>query len=156
MNIIEMIVKGNEKAGSQKNLAELLGVSSQNIANTKKGRYGLPDYACFRLAELLQIDPATVIAASALVTEKNEERRKTFLPFVIGKAATIAALSMGLVILEMTPTPAEAATLLDNGITEFTLCLLAWFTIKKIGLRSHAITGQLTAIFPQRFTIKTA
>jgi hypothetical protein len=75
---------------------------------------------------------------------------------VIGKAATIAALSMGLVILEMTPTPANAATLLDNGITEFTLCLLAWFTIKKIGLHSHAITRQLAAIFSQRFTIKAA
>ena len=117
MDIRELIEKGNAVAGTQARLAEALGVRTQALADTKAGRQGLPDYACFRLAAILAIDPATVTAASALVTEKNEERRKVFYPFVMGKAATIAACTLALVILEMTPIDAQAALLLatDNS-----------------------------------------
>ncbi|MDO8291108.1 MAG: hypothetical protein Q7T44_17990 [Parvibaculum sp.] len=117
MDLRELIENGNKAAGTQAALAKAIGVTTQNIANAKAGRYGLPDYACFQLATLLKIDPAQVIAASALVTERNEERRKVFYPFVMGKTATIAALSLGLVILKMTPIDAEAALRLgiNNG-----------------------------------------
>lgn len=43
---------------------------------------GLPVYACIELARLIEVDPMEVIAASELVTEKNEKRKAIFLPFV--------------------------------------------------------------------------
>jgi len=82
MDIRDLIEIGNIKKGSQANLAKSLGTSTSVLAAVKGGRQGLPDYACFVLAEILEIEPSFIIAASALVTEKNEERRKIFYPFI--------------------------------------------------------------------------
>lgn len=105
MHMRDLIEAGNKKAGEQKTLASLLHVHTTDIANAKAGRRGLPAPACFLLAQYLSIDPARVIAASALVTEKNEERRKVFYPFVIGRAAMLFAAS---VLLTTTALPTES------------------------------------------------
>ncbi|MDO8291176.1 MAG: helix-turn-helix transcriptional regulator [Parvibaculum sp.] len=117
MELRDYIREANEIAGTQSALAQILDISSTHIAAAKRGTQGLRLDACYKLAALLQRDPAEIAAANALVTERNEERRKVFYPFVMRKAATIAALSLGLVILEITPIDAEAALRLglNNG-----------------------------------------
>lgn len=105
MDLRELIEAGTAKAGEQKELARLIHINPNDLTNAKAGRRGIPASSCFMLAEYLGIDPARVIAASALVTEKNEERRKVFYPFVMGRAAMILAWS---VLTGITALPLES------------------------------------------------
>lgn len=93
MDLHELIDAGSKKAGEQKALASLIGVSEKNISDAKAHRRGLPAAACFLLADYLGINADRVIAASELVTEKNEEKRKVFYPFVMGRAVMILVSS---------------------------------------------------------------
>lgn len=105
MDLREIIESGVTKAHEQKALALLIGINPVDLAQAKAGRRKLPEFACVNLANYIGIDPMAVIAASALVTEKDEDRRKVFYPFVMGRAATIAALTA---IIGMTALPPEA------------------------------------------------
>lgn len=107
MDLRELIDTGATTIGSQRALALALGMTEKNLSDAKAGRRGLPDFACFRIAEIVKVDPAKVIAASALVTEKDEERRKVFYPFVMGRAAAIIAATAMLGITAL-PQNAEA------------------------------------------------
>lgn len=82
MDIRRLIELGNAAKGSQAQLAQALGTTTSVLAAVKGGRQGLPDYACFMLARILEIEPSLILAASALVTEKREERRQIFYPYV--------------------------------------------------------------------------
>jgi len=82
MDLRDLIEQGNRAAGTQVLLADAIGVSSMMITNAKAGRAGLPGFACVRLAKLIGAEPMAVIAASELNTEKKEERRAEWLPFV--------------------------------------------------------------------------
>jgi hypothetical protein len=105
MTLKELIERAEKAAGSQLVLSEIIGLSAGNIRTAKAGKRGLPTYACVLIAEMLHIDEMIVIAASELVTEKKEERRKIWLPFV----GRVAGLILGAVTLNMTPATAEAA-----------------------------------------------
>lgn len=81
MNTMEMktfIEMGERKAGKQTELGRILGIKENYLRNAKSGRAGLPDAICIKLADYLEVNPLQVIAASNLVTEKDEERRKIF------------------------------------------------------------------------------
>lgn len=82
MELIDYIREGEKAAGGGKKLAEMLGVIPQNLSNAKRGERGLPLIACYKLAELINARPAAVAAASALVTEKDENAREYLRPFV--------------------------------------------------------------------------
>jgi hypothetical protein len=110
MNLKTYIERGEKTAGSQKALGELLGVNPSNLRNAKAGQQGLPVAICYQLAELIGEDERRVVAASELVTEKKPERRAVLLPFV-GHALTAI---LAVVILEMTPTPANALPAYDS------------------------------------------
>lgn len=69
---------GESKAGKQAELAKILGIKDNYLRNTKAGRAGLPDAICIKLADYIEVSRLEVIAASNLVTEKDEERRKVF------------------------------------------------------------------------------
>lgn len=118
MELKELIERAEKAAGSQKELALQIGINPSNLRNAKAGQQGIPTYACVLIAELIGIEEMTVIAASELVTEKKEERRKVWLPFV-GRAA---GLIFGVVILNMTPAPAEAAPALSLDAEHCILC----------------------------------
>lgn len=105
MELKLLIERAEKAAGSQKALALRIGQDAGNIRGAKAGLKGLPDYACVMIAELISEEPITVIAASKLVTEKKEEVRKVWHPFV----ARAASVILGAVIFIVTPTPAEAA-----------------------------------------------
>jgi plasmid maintenance system antidote protein VapI len=103
-----------KKAGTQIKLAEILNVSDAYIRNAKKGRSGLPDAICIKLADYIGVDRLEVIAASNLVTEKDEERRKIFESCLSWFVVVIFAS----VLTVMTPSPAEASKYQDSTVQE--------------------------------------
>jgi len=109
MELKELIEKAEKTAGSQKALGLMIGINPSNLRNAKAGQQGLPNYACVMIADLIGEERITVIAASELVTEKKEERRKVWHPFV----ARAASVILGSVILNMTPAPSQAAPILQ-------------------------------------------
>jgi hypothetical protein len=112
MEIKEIIELAEKAAGSQKALALRIGQSAGKLREIKSGRCGLPVYACVMVADLINMDRISVIAASELVTEKKEERRRIWHPFV-GHAASVI---LGIVILNMTTAPAQAATMQHKSL----------------------------------------
>ncbi len=82
MELRELIEQAAKFAGNQVALAKVIGVHPDVLTAAKAGRRGLPEVACGKLAEILGIDPWTVVAASALVTEKNPDKRAYLAPFV--------------------------------------------------------------------------
>ncbi len=116
---LKLLIERAEKiAGSQKALALRIGQDAGNIRGAKAGLKGLPDYACVMIADLIGEAPITVIAASKLVTEKKEEVRKVWHPFV----ARAASVILGAVILNMTPAPAQAAPIQQVVDSHCILC----------------------------------
>jgi len=108
MNLREIIEAGTNKAGEQKALASILHIHPAVITQAKAGKRGLPVSACIMLANYLGIESTPVIAASELVTEKDEERRKAFYPFVMGRRMSLIAL-LALTGITATPTESQAA-----------------------------------------------
>lgn len=119
MELKELIERAEKAAGSQKELGLRIGQSPSAIRSAKAGIIGLPDYACVMIAKLIGEEPITVIAASNLATEKKEERREIWRPFV----ARAASLILGSVILNMTPAPAQATPILQ--VTDSTLYIMS-------------------------------
>lgn len=78
MEMKKYIEMGEKKAGKQIELARILDVRDSTLRLVKSGNNGLPDAICIKLADYIEVNPLHVIAASNLVTEKNEERRKIF------------------------------------------------------------------------------
>lgn len=108
MQLRDMIDAAGKKIGNQTDLAKVLGVPRNNLYDAKAGRRGLPAMACGKLAEILGIDRWTVIAASELVTEKNEEKRAYFSPFVLNSLASLAT-AVGAASLALSPNDSHAA-----------------------------------------------
>ncbi|MDR0737129.1 MAG: hypothetical protein LBF51_09970 [Zoogloeaceae bacterium] len=95
MKLRDYIGTGTEKTGSQKALAEHLGLYAEDLRGANRGKRGLPNDACIKLAKIIDADPLEVIAASELATEKKPEKRAFWLPFVEhAKAASILALAV--------------------------------------------------------------
>lgn len=105
MNLKEMIEHGAKKTGNQENLAKVIGVSGKFLTEAKGGRRGLPNSACFKLAAILDIHVESVIAASELVTEKDEEKRAFFAPFVLNG---ISGLATAMTALYLTSASTDA------------------------------------------------
>jgi len=115
MNLKSLIERAERAAGSQIALGKYIGQSEGNIRAAKSGVRGLPTYACVMIADLIGVEQISVIAASELVTETKEARRKVWQPFITTVAGVIAT-----VILNMSPTPADAiqmqAQVVDNTV----------------------------------------
>lgn len=75
MKLKKLIEQAEKKVGSQKMLAQQIGLSESHIRSAKAGSRGLSNYACVQIAEIIAIDEKIVIAASELATEKKIERR---------------------------------------------------------------------------------
>jgi DNA-binding transcriptional regulator YdaS (Cro superfamily) len=108
-----MIEEAAKKHGGMTKLAQELGIHPNNLSNAKNGKRGIPEIACGKLAEILEIDRWAVVAASALVTEKNPEKIKYLRPFTleIQKAAASWIIGMGtaaIMTMGLSPTNANA------------------------------------------------
>jgi len=113
----ETLNNGKTKIGSDTELALYLGITKSNLSDIKAGRRGLPVEACYKLVDLTDADLARVIAESESITAKKPEE----VEFWKKKLEALAASIFLFVILNMSPTPAEAAPALkaDGG-----LCIL--------------------------------
>jgi len=78
MKIKEIIEIAEKKAGSQINLSKIIGQKATNLRAVKRGTKKLPTPICIILANYISQEPAAVIAANNLNTEKREERRKIY------------------------------------------------------------------------------
>ena len=102
MELKNYIEKAEKKAGSQKKLGDILGISTGYIRMVKGEKRGLPEAISIKLADFLSEDRLEVIAASGLVTEKDEERRK-ILESCFRKVASFAGAAAITSILTLTP-----------------------------------------------------
>ncbi|WP_350283516.1 hypothetical protein [Nitrosomonas sp.] len=77
MNELKKYIEtGTEKAGTQKELAKIIGIADANLRTAKSGIRGLPIEVCIQLANYLKEDELKVILASEMVTAKDEKKRK--------------------------------------------------------------------------------
>ncbi|MBK8605021.1 MAG: hypothetical protein IPN87_18850 [Saprospiraceae bacterium] len=72
------IEMGEKLAGNQAELAKLLDIKPNYLSMVKSDQRGLPDALCIQLADFIGTDRLEVIAASNLITEKDEKKRKLF------------------------------------------------------------------------------
>ena len=116
MELREIIEQGAAKAGSVSALARYLGMNQPDVSNAKAQKKRLPIDAVVKLADYIGADLRAVIAANELVTEKKEEKRRFWSPFVEhARAATFAfAITSTCVTSFVSPTPAEAAPVLGS------------------------------------------
>lgn len=119
MSLKTYIERAEKIAGGQKSLALKIGLSESHLRSAKAGKRGLPVPICYLIAALIDEDERRVVAASELLTEKKPERRAVLLPFVSHALSII----MAAVILNMTPTPSEAAE--TNAKSLITLCIMS-------------------------------
>lgn len=109
MELKNYIEKAEKKAGSQIKLAEMLGITTSYIRNVKAGKRGFSTDMCIVLADYIGADRLEVIAASNLVTEKDERKRKIF-ESCFSRAATVTMTALLLSALSiMSPSPANAS-----------------------------------------------
>lgn len=114
MEFRDYLKRGEDAAGGRAELANVLEQQANAITDAKGHRRGLPVYACIKLANLIGAEPLEVIAASELVTEKREDRKAVFLPFVqMGRLAhpmiapVVMTLSALMVALENSATTVQ-------------------------------------------------
>lgn len=126
MELRDYIEAGICEKGSVNSLAEYLGVHPNHISNAKAHQRGLPADACVKLCDLLGVELRSVIAASALATERKAEKRAFWLPFVQNPAGMrrIAGIALILTFVTnfVTPSPAEAAPALNTEVRQCILC----------------------------------
>jgi len=108
MKMKTYIEMGEKIAGSQAELAKFLDIKPNYLSMVKSHHRGLPDALCLQLADYISVDRLEVIAASNLITEKDEKKRKLF-ESCFTKAATIAAAALIFGGSSMTSSPAHAA-----------------------------------------------
>lgn len=113
-NYIELAEK---KAGTQIELANMLGITASYIRMVKAGKKGFPIETCIVLADYINGDRLEVIAASNLVTEKDVKKRK-ILESCFRKVASVAAAAVVTSILTLTPQYTVNAQELKNQFTE--------------------------------------
>jgi len=89
MELKTYIAKGIEAADGPAALARLIGVRHSSLNEAKHGKRGLPPVACGKLADLLGVDRWDVVAASEILTEKDEAKRRYLLPFVLATAQNV-------------------------------------------------------------------
>jgi len=102
MDMKSYIEKAEKKAGMQQELAKILNISSSNIRSIKAGKRGMPVDACIILADYIEEDRLEVIAASNLITEKDEKKRK-ILESCFRKVASAAGITLVTSILTLAP-----------------------------------------------------
>lgn len=88
-------------------LAPMLGVTRQQVSKYRLGKDSLSDEAAIYVAELLEIDPAFVLASCHAERAKADGQRAAWerIAARFAQAATVAAVAVGLAA----PSPAPAA-----------------------------------------------
>lgn len=102
MEMKTYIEKAEKKAGKQTELADILGITASYIRMVKAGKKGFPIETCIVLADYIEEDRLAVIAASNLVTEKDEKKRR-ILESCFSRAASVVIVVSAASILTLSP-----------------------------------------------------
>ncbi|MDP2031455.1 MAG: helix-turn-helix transcriptional regulator [Thiobacillus sp.] len=98
-------------------LAKKMQLPRQRVSNYKNGERQADNYACLRIAEILERDPLEIIAEVEAETAKTQERRDYWSNFRgIGRTATLGLLLYGILGFSggVLPGGAEASTTSHN------------------------------------------
>ena len=93
MNKLDYINEAKKvlKVGTDADLAKKLEVTRQSVSLWRNGSTSPDEYACFRIAKILMIDPRKVIADIKSETEKDENKRS----FWVEKSKEYGFISIG-------------------------------------------------------------
>lgn len=127
MKINELLdsVKAAQGLNSDGELARKLDVDKRRVSDYRKGIRIPDEFACLRIAEALGKPLDSVIATVKAATEKDETRREVwenYMKRLGGIAASFAAGLLVVVTLIVTPSPAEAAPMLNHA--SYMLCIM--------------------------------
>lgn len=121
MELRNFIDQGVKKAGTLTALGREIGLSQPEISNVKAGKRSLPAYAAVGLADYLNVDVRTIIAASELITEKDERKRNYWIETLAAKTAKAACIT--LIVTGASTTPLiEQAQAAEPTPNQFVLC----------------------------------
>lgn len=83
MIAIELLDKCKEKLNESSNygLSKKMGISETNLSRYYSEKSSPDDFACFKIAETLNLDPAYVIAQIRAENEKDEKKAEYFRVF---------------------------------------------------------------------------
>jgi transcriptional regulator with XRE-family HTH domain len=112
MQQVELLERARTKlmVKSDYALAKALGIPNNRMSDYLKGKRVLDEYACFKIAEVLEDSPSKVLARILAETSKNEDKRLYFQRFF-----TIAGLWIILVPASLVySTSSEAASVAGN------------------------------------------
>jgi len=111
-------------------LAKRLGISVQRISNYRTGRNHFDDLMAYRVAQLLDLDPAELVAQINLERAKRPEEKAAWREILkqLGDAAAVVLLGLSLA----SPQPAPAMPSGGDTTPRYTLCELRrrrWFDL---------------------------
>lgn len=114
--------KAKEKLGikADNEIATKIGVTRAAISSYRVGRTVMDDFAAAKIAEILGLNAMEVIAAANAEREKGE--KKEFWENFYKRLGGIAASIFFAVNLIMTPTPSQAAPMLNAEVAQCILC----------------------------------
>lgn len=104
-------VKAKHGGISDYALAKLLSVSQPTVSRYRSKKGTLDDLVCFRVAELLELEPAAVLAAVHAERAKTE-KEKTAWKLIYERLGGVAA-SVALAVL-LAPSPSASARVADD------------------------------------------
>lgn len=102
-------VRAKVGARSDYALIPVLGITRQTMTNYRQGRTGFDDRIALRVAELLEIDPARILADMQAERATSEQVRAIWQRIASGIAAALAVGAFGLSAVAV-PAPSQAAT----------------------------------------------
>lgn len=139
----EYISQGKTKAGSQKHLAEIIGIRENSLSDMVAGRRPIPAAALARLAQFLgNVTPGQIWEAQQAARAETEEEKQLWLPF-IRAAAVLSFFCVGAAIC-VTYTP-EAQAQTQNAV-KTVFIMSTWKKIKGT-LRKVAAQAKKTLLF---------
>ncbi len=92
------LAKEKEKLTSYK-LAQKTGISESSLSQYKNKKRMMDDFACFKIAEILCIDPRKIVARANEEREKDEEKKEFWKDRI--KEYGYITLKMQMVILSL-------------------------------------------------------
>jgi transcriptional regulator with XRE-family HTH domain len=96
MNLRELIDQARQPNETQKELAARLGINYKALNDAYNGKRGIPNEIALELAQILQMPLEPVIAASELITQKDETKRAKWRPYLERRAASwLCAAAIG-------------------------------------------------------------
>lgn len=119
-------------------LAKRLGTSTARIGQWRTGKRTPDEQACFQIAEILEVDPAAIIAVVRLEGEKEPTKREFWrrqsARYALG-AGVVAALLAGSV-------QANVSVSNVSSLTDYVLCEIkkAWARVMRIV--SYPVLGE--------------